>query len=181
MKSVESYPEYQGNPDNIQFLTRSEHLAAHDGSWLNPTNWYYDPITKEKTVFAEDELIPCKVIELSESLIELKQPSVDENHLNQEMNKSNSSKSNNLPDWDVYFGRLAKAEYGAYSLLWSDDRAKKLFDKCAKENLNNEEVRYRLYQQGQSEQHFTNQLKGLLLPIYESARNMGFRKWTYTK
>jgi hypothetical protein len=93
----------------------------------------------------------------------------------------NSSKSNNLPDWDVYFGRLAKAEYDAYSLLWSDDRAKKLFDKCAKENLNNEEVRYRLYQQGQSEQHFTNQLEGLLLPIYESARNMGFRKWTYTK
>lgn len=100
MKSVESYPEYQGNPDNIQFLTRDEHLAAHDGSWLNPTNWYYDPITKEKTRFAEDELIPCKAIELSEPIIKLKWPSEDENNLNQERNKSNSDKSNK-PDTNI--------------------------------------------------------------------------------
>jgi hypothetical protein len=54
-----------------------------------------------------------------------------------------------------------------------------LFEKCARENLNNEEVRYRLYRPEQTEQHFTNQLEELLLPIYESARNMGFRKWIY--
>ena len=41
MKSAAEYPEYQGDPDNIQFLTRDEHLAAHKGSWQNPTNWYY--------------------------------------------------------------------------------------------------------------------------------------------
>ena len=91
----------------------------------------------------------------------------------------NSSKSNNLPDWDTYFSRLAHAEYDAYLFTGNDERASMLFDKCAKENLNNEEVRYRLYKQGQTEQHFTNQLEELLLPIYESARNMGFRKWTY--
>lgn len=91
----------------------------------------------------------------------------------------NSSKGNNLPDWDTYFGRLAHAEYDAYILVGRDDRASALFEKCAKENLNNEEVRYRLYLQGQTEQHFTNQLEELMLPIYESARNMGFRKWTY--
>ena len=45
MKSAAEYPEYQGNPDNIQFLTRDEHLEAHKGSWQNPTNWYYDPKT----------------------------------------------------------------------------------------------------------------------------------------
>mgnify|MGYP002626748330 CR=1 FL=1 len=93
----------------------------------------------------------------------------------------NSSKSNNLPDWDMYFGRLARTEYDAYLLMERDDRAQQLFDKCAKENLNNEEVRFRLYQQGQTEEHFTNQLEELMLPIYESARNMGFRKWTYTR
>ena len=93
----------------------------------------------------------------------------------------NSSKSNNLPDWDTYFCRLAHAEYDAYLLTGSDERASILFEKCAKENLNNEEVRYRLYKQGQTEQHFTNQLEELLLPIYESARNMGFRKWTYQR
>ena len=91
----------------------------------------------------------------------------------------NSSKSNNLPDWDTYFGRLAHAEYEAYLLTGKDERASVLFEKCARENLNNEDVRYRLYLQGQTEQHFTNQLEELLLPIYESARNMGFRKWTY--
>lgn len=38
MKSAEMYPEYQGAPGNIQFLTRAEHLEAHDGNWRNPTN-----------------------------------------------------------------------------------------------------------------------------------------------
>ena len=32
MKSVEKYPDYQGNPENIQFLTRSEHCEAHNGN-----------------------------------------------------------------------------------------------------------------------------------------------------
>ena len=31
MKSAEEYPEYQADPNNIQFLTREEHLEAHMG------------------------------------------------------------------------------------------------------------------------------------------------------
>ena len=93
----------------------------------------------------------------------------------------NSSKSNSLPDWDTYFSRLAHAEYDAYLFTGSDERATALFERCAKENLNNEEVRHRLYLKGQTEPHFTNQLEELLLPIYESARNMGFRKWIYRR
>lgn len=65
MKSVAVYPEYQGNPDNIQFLTKEEHLEAHKGNWQNPTNWYYDPVTKEYTYFGVNELIPCAIIELN--------------------------------------------------------------------------------------------------------------------
>ena len=68
MKSAAKYPEYQGDPDNIQFLTNEEHLAAHKGNWHNPTNWYYNPDTKEYVVFGEDEIIPCKVIELSDPI-----------------------------------------------------------------------------------------------------------------
>lgn len=68
MKSVAEYPEYQGNPDNIQFLTKEEHLEAHKGSWQNPTNWYYDPVTKEFTDFGDGEIIPCKIIELSDPI-----------------------------------------------------------------------------------------------------------------
>ena len=59
MKSVEKYPEYQGDPKNIQFLTKKEHLEAHKGSWQNPTNWYYDPLAKR--YFDFDESAPALV------------------------------------------------------------------------------------------------------------------------
>ncbi len=65
MKSAAEYPEYQGDPENIQFLTHQEHLEAHKGSWQNPTNWYYDPVTQEYRDFGNGKYIPCEVIELS--------------------------------------------------------------------------------------------------------------------
>lgn len=68
MKSVEKYPEYQGDPNNIQFLTRDEHLAAHDGNWQNPTNWYYDPQTGQKHDFGEGKYEPCRTFDLSEPI-----------------------------------------------------------------------------------------------------------------
>lgn len=68
MKSAAEYPEYEGDPNNIQFLTREEHLVAHKGSWKNSTNWYYNPETKEFVDFGENGPIPCEVIILSESL-----------------------------------------------------------------------------------------------------------------
>mgnify|MGYP004494922387 FL=1 len=69
MKSAEMYPEYQGDPGNIQFLTRAEHLEAHNGNWRNPTNWYFNPVTKEKFDFGDGPFIPCKVIHLPEPII----------------------------------------------------------------------------------------------------------------
>lgn len=74
MKSVAAYPEYAGDPNNIQFLTRQEHLEAHNGNWQNQTNWYYDPISKEKHIFGDD-LEPCEIIELSDPI----RPPVTEN------------------------------------------------------------------------------------------------------
>lgn len=71
MKSAEMYPEYQGEPGNIQFLTRAEHLEAHDGSWLNPTNWCFDPVTKGKLDFGDGPFIPCKIIQLPEPIISI--------------------------------------------------------------------------------------------------------------
>lgn len=68
MKSAAEYPEYQGDPDNIQFLTKDEHLAAHKGSWQNPTNWYYDPETKEFTDFGLNKPTPCKAIPLTDPI-----------------------------------------------------------------------------------------------------------------
>jgi len=71
MKSAEMYPEYQGDPGNIQFLTREEHLEAHGGNWRNPTNWYYNPVTREKIDFSEGPFIPCEIIKLKEPVVYL--------------------------------------------------------------------------------------------------------------
>jgi len=89
----------------------------------------------------------------------------------------NSSKSNNLPRWDVYFDKLWRVEYEAYDLVCSDAETEKLFRHCEKENLNNDEIRYKLYQPGLSQEQFAGQLEEILLPVYESAKNMGFGEW----
>ena len=75
MKSVNKYPEYADNPDDIQFLTRKEHLEAHKGNWNNPTNWYYNPVTKTFHEFEEDELIPCEIFFLSNPVATITQTS----------------------------------------------------------------------------------------------------------
>ena len=64
MRSVSICPEEQGNPDNIQFLSHEEHIEAHVICW-QPTNWYFDPVTKQRMDFGDGPIIPCKVIDLS--------------------------------------------------------------------------------------------------------------------
>ena len=56
MKSVSKYPQYAGDPNNIQLLTHKEHLAAHNygrgkSGYLSPTNGYYDPSTQKMHSF----------------------------------------------------------------------------------------------------------------------------------
>lgn len=67
MKSVREYPEYAGYSKNIQFLTEEEHFeGAHQGSYHNLTNGYYDPETKTMNEFEGEELREVPVNELSE-------------------------------------------------------------------------------------------------------------------
>lgn len=47
MRSAEAYPEEQGDPGNVQFLTRAEHQAAHGNDFRNETSAYYDPATHQ--------------------------------------------------------------------------------------------------------------------------------------
>jgi len=68
MMSVKAYPEYQGEAENIQFLTRAEHILAHNGYTGNATNGYYDPVTGETTNFNENKYEPCKIIKLSDPI-----------------------------------------------------------------------------------------------------------------
>lgn len=62
-------------------------------------------------------------------------------------------------------------------MLCSDAKTEKLFRHCEKDDLNNDEIRYKLYQPGLSQVQFAWQLEEILLPVYESAKNMGFGEW----
>lgn len=106
MKSVAEYPEYQGNPDNIQFLTKDEHLEAHKGSWQNPTNWYFNPDTKEFVDFGEGEPVQRKIIDLndpisitSKATIEAPKSDTKENEISEPKNNS-PPKNNSASDSD---------------------------------------------------------------------------------
>ena len=73
MKSVEAHPDYQGEPENIQFLSRDEHKAAHNGNFQNPTNGYYDHNTGETKKFNETGYEPCKAENLSDQYYDFAQ------------------------------------------------------------------------------------------------------------
>ena len=66
MQSVERYPDYQGDPENIQFLSKADHLAAHNGSFRNSTNGFYNPETKTMESFNGEKYVPCRIILLTD-------------------------------------------------------------------------------------------------------------------
>ncbi len=78
MKSVEEHSDFQGDPGNIQFLSRAEHKAAHGGDFHNPTNGYYDPITGITKQFGDNKYEPCRVIELSDPIKRVVEDIIDE-------------------------------------------------------------------------------------------------------
>lgn len=91
----------------------------------------------------------------------------------------NSSKSNNLPDWKIYFPRLCQLEFLSYTMMWQHDSVHTEFEKCAREHLNNDDVKMRVYREGLSMGEFSKSLEEVILPIYQSAKNCGFKNWIY--
>ena len=100
-------------------------------------------------------------------------------NLNPTTKSINSAKSNNLPDWDIYFDRLARQEYQSYEMMWVYDKVHSEFEKCAREHINNDDIRYRVYREGLDFGSFKNELESVILPVYQSARNCGFGDWKY--
>ena len=90
----------------------------------------------------------------------------------------NSSKSNGLPNWDLYFPALCDVEYTAYQTIWQSDHIRSLFDKCRAEHVNSHEAVMGLYQAGIAPETFRKRLTGLLKPTWQAARNQGFNEWT---
>ena len=89
----------------------------------------------------------------------------------------NSQKSNNLPNWDTYFNELAIIEYKAYQLTFSNTSVAKEFKACADYHLNNPEIRKALFSSGLNEDEYRERLFNVIHPVYESAKNCGFREW----
>ena len=91
----------------------------------------------------------------------------------------NSNKSNNLPAWEQYFWKFADLEYKSYQMIWTYEKVRSEFESCAKEHLNNPEIRYRLYgEEGVSAVEFSGRLKDVLYPVWLSAKTCGFREWS---
>ena len=92
----------------------------------------------------------------------------------------NSSKSNSLPNWDMYFPKLAKLEYQSYKLIWKYENIHNEFEKIAKEHINNADIQERLYSSGLSYDGFAERLKTVIYPVYSAAHDCGFDwNWEY--
>lgn len=91
----------------------------------------------------------------------------------------NSSKSNHLPRWEIYFPRFADMELLSYQMIWKYEAVRSEFRKCAREHLNNPEIRHRLYREGLDPDAFRQQLREVVYPIYLSAKTCGFSSWEY--
>ena len=91
----------------------------------------------------------------------------------------NSSKSNSLPKWEIYYDKLLQQEYQVYRLLWKYDALHKEFDKLAKEHINDKKYLNHVYDKEVSLDTFANELYDNLRPLYQSAKNCGFQPWNY--
>ncbi len=91
----------------------------------------------------------------------------------------NSSKSNRLPEWNVYFKPLYELEYISYRLSKEDSLIAKRFDSIAEFHLNNDEIKHVLYCDGLTENEFGERLRNVIYPVYTAALNNGFKQWNY--
>lgn len=93
----------------------------------------------------------------------------------------NSSKNNSLPAWAMYFEPLGELEYRAYELRAENEIIAREFNKIAPYHLNNQEIRNQLYADGLNRNDFKNRLEHVIRPVYESAKNQGFKEWVYSE
>lgn len=93
----------------------------------------------------------------------------------------NSSKSNSLPTWSLYFDPLAEIEFRAYELKSQNDILEREFNKIAPYHLNNQEIKNQLYADALDRATFKTRLEHVIRPVYESALTQGFKEWTYNE
>ncbi len=91
----------------------------------------------------------------------------------------NSSKSNSLPSWILYFNSLGELEYRAYELKKQNEMVAREFQKIAPYHLNNSEICNQLYEDDLNKSSFIERLEHVVKPVYESAQMLGFKEWIY--
>ncbi len=91
----------------------------------------------------------------------------------------NSSKSNSLPSWKMYFEPLGELEYRTYRMRLENEVIAHEFNKIAPYHLNNQEIRNQLYTEGLDRNAFIARLEHVMKPVYESAQTLGFKEWVY--
>ncbi len=89
----------------------------------------------------------------------------------------NSSKSNNLPNWDLYIEKLCNLEYRAYQLRYESDLVAKEFEICSKYHINDSDVRVALYSDNIMKDDFRERLINVIKPEYDFAKKCGFQEW----
>lgn len=90
---------------------------------------------------------------------------------------ANRSKSNHLPEWDLYFNKMANMEYDLYKSVVEYDSIHKLFEKCYAKNLQSLWAIEELYIKGNTEYEFKHKLEAHMHPLYEAARMQGYSEW----
>ena len=136
-------------------------------------------ISSVKDIYLEDEIDPCNYD--IDHFVPWSFVMNDELWNLIPMNSSlNSSKSNNLPEWNHFFGRFAQNQYMLYSLIYEREGIRDLFEKCYKDNLRSLWAQQELYRAGNSQERFNEILSNNMRPVYDSALRQGYGLWSFT-
>ncbi len=89
----------------------------------------------------------------------------------------NSTKSNNLPKWDLFFDKFASNQFALYESLYELPGIYKLYENCYRDNLHSIWANQELYRKGNTEKEFHDILDENMRPVYDSARRQGYKIW----
>ena len=91
----------------------------------------------------------------------------------------NSSKSNRLPQWDLFFVMFAENQYLMYRLIHERPGLHRRFEACYRDNLHSIWAMRELYREGNSRDRFCGILQENMKPVYDSARRQGYEVWEF--
>ncbi len=89
----------------------------------------------------------------------------------------NSTKSNNLPKWDLFFDKFASNQFALYESLYELPGIYKLYENCYRDNLHSIWANQELYRKGNTKKEFHDILDKNMRPVYDSARRQGYKIW----